>query len=229
MDEKTRKTFLLWSKRPEFKAKVDDSTNIIRQYIDVGKCIVAYSGGKDSTIMLHLALQVDPDVDVFLWDQGSYLMPREVHNEILGNAKKLGCKNLIVESASVQENSGIASNPFLWGVSHRAHYAVIGKLKRERGWQTQFVGLRSEESYSRKRVCSRPRKGEVYPLDCWSWRDVWAYIVSRNLPYPRLYDVYGPLLGWDKARFVNFFSKRFENLGAPYLDGFFFPQYRNQK
>lgn len=70
-------------------------------------------------------------------------------------------------------------------------------------------------------------RGEVYPLDKWGWRDIWAYIVSRELPYPKLYDVYGPLLGWDKARFVNFFSKRFENLGSPYLDGFFFPQFRN--
>ncbi len=228
MDEKTRQMFLLWSKRPEFAKLVVDTTCIIRCYVKKGKCVVAFSGGKDSIVMLHLALQVDPEIDVFLWDQGSCLMPREVHAEILGNAAKLGVKNLLVGSAPVQENPDLPESPFLWGVSHRAHYAVIARFRRERGWVTQLVGLRVEESCSRKRVCSKPRRGEVYPLDQWSWRDVWAYIVSRDLPYPRLYDVYGPLLGWDQARFVNFFSKRFENLGAPFLDGYFFPQYRNK-
>jgi phosphoadenosine phosphosulfate reductase len=228
LNEKEKQMFLAWSHRPEFAVLVQDTLATIKQHVDAGKCMVAYSGGKDSTVLLHLALQVDPYIDVFLWDQGTYLMPREVHLEILANAKKLGVKNFIVESAKVQNKPEIVFNPDLWGVSHRTHYAVIGKLRRERGWMTQFVGLRAEESCSRKRVCSKPRRGEVYPLDKWGWRDVWAYIVSRDLPYPKLYDVYGPLLGWDKARFVNFFSKRFENFGSPYLDGFFFPQYRNK-
>ena len=228
MNEKEKQMFLAWSHRPEFAVLVQDTLATIKQHVDAGKCMVAYSGGKDSTAMLHLALQVCPEIDVFLWDQGMYLMPREVHVEICVNARKVGAKNFIVESAKVQNKPEIVFNPDLWGVSHRTHYAVIGKLRRERGWMTQFVGLRAEESCSRKRVCSKPRRGEVYPLDKWDWRSVWAYIVSRELPYPKLYDVYGPLLGWDKARFVNFFSKRFENFGSPYLDGFFFPQYRNK-
>ncbi len=230
MNDRMRKAFLMWSYREDFKGLIMQSLDLIRRCVkDSEKCVVAYSGGKDSTVLLHLALQVDPAMDVFLWDQGQYLMPREVHAEICGNAKKVGAQNFIVESAPIQNDSELVSSPFLWGVSHRAHYAVICRLKRERGWVTQFVGLRSEESCSRKRVCGKPRWGEVYPLDRWGWRDVWAYIVSNNLPYPQLYDVYCPLLGWDRARFVNFFSKRFENFGNPYLDGFFFPQYKNMK
>lgn len=226
MNEKEKQMFLAWSHRPEFTDLTQNTLAVIKRYVDAGKCMVAYSGGKDSTVMLHLALQVDPEIDVFLWDQGMYLMPREVHNEIVGNAKKMGVKNFIVESAKVQNKPEIVFDPNLWGVSHRTHYAVIGRLKRSRGWMTQFVGLRAEESCSRKRVCSKPRRGEVYPLDKWDWRSVWAYIVSNNLPYPHLYDVYCPLLGWDKTRFVNFFSKRFEHLGSIYVDGFFFPEYR---
>jgi len=228
MDEKSRKAFLLWAKRPEFAKLVADTTCIIRRHVDRGKCVVAFSGGKDSTVMLHLALQVDPDIDVFLWDQGSRLMPREVHAEILDNAKKLGVKNLIVEAWKGSEAEDMRDNPERWRSAHFFHYLVLHKVRRERGWAFQFVGLRSEEGCKRSAtIREHKRKGEVYPLADWSYLDVWSYIVANNLPYPKIYDVYGPVLGWDQARFVNFFSGAFEKFGGPYLDGFFFPQYRN--
>jgi 3'-phosphoadenosine 5'-phosphosulfate sulfotransferase (PAPS reductase)/FAD synthetase len=228
LDERARKTFLLWSKRPEFSGLVVDTTYIIRRTVERGKCCVAFSGGKDSTVMLHLALQVDSGIDVFLWDQGSRLMPREVHAEILDNAKKLGVKNLIVEAWAGSEAADMRVNPELWRKAHLAHYGIIGRTQKERGWQFTFVGLRREESCKRgTTIREHKRKGEVYPLENWSYLDVWGYIVAHNLPYPKLYDVYGPLLGWDQARFVNFFSGAFEKFGSPFLDSFFFPQYRN--
>ncbi len=227
MDEKTQRAFTAWSNRADFTKLVIETTMLIRHHVEHEKCMVAYSGGKDSLAMLHLTLQVQPNIDVFIWDQGSHIMPREVHTEILANAEKLGAKNVIVESLPCQQNPKIRSSPQLWGLSHRWRYQLYAELKKRYCWQTEFIGLRAEESCSRKRVCLKPRTGEVYPLADWSFRDVWGYIISRNLPYPKAYDVYGPLLGWDKARFVNFYSGRFENFGSPYLDGFFFPQFHN--
>jgi len=227
MDQKTHEMFQIYSNRPTFHKLIEQTLNNINRHVSQGKCAVAFSGGKDSTVMLHLALQVDPNIDVAFWDQGKYLMPEEVTHEVISNAKTLGAKDLIVYSADVQQDERITESPFLWGVSHRWKYHIINKLKKEHGWKTQFIGLRTEESISRRTLCTKPRSGEVYPVDKWRWMDIWAYIVSRGLPYPHLYDVYGPVMGWDKARFVNFFTKRFENLGAPYMDGFFFPQYRH--
>lgn len=102
------------------------------------------------------------------------------------------------------------------------------KLVREKKLEVALVGLRKEESLRRRRKMRKQPKGEFYPLANWGWKDVWAYIISNNLPYPKLYDVYGPILGWDKARFVTFFDPEFNHLGAANLDGFFFPEYRNQ-
>jgi 3'-phosphoadenosine 5'-phosphosulfate sulfotransferase (PAPS reductase)/FAD synthetase len=217
----------MWSKTNEHHTKVTASLQTIRYYVEKGKCMVAFSGGKDSTAMLHLALQVDPDIDVFNWDQGTQLMPIEIQTEILSNAKAIGTKNLIVEAWKGSEASDMRENPEKWRNAHLFHYLILNKVRKERGWNTQFVGLRKDESCKRSITVKKPRAGEVYPIAEWSYLDVWSYIVSHDLPYPKTYDLYAPLLGWDKARFVNFFSKRFEQFGSIYLDGFLLPEKRN--
>ena len=225
MDEKTKRMFLLWSKRREYLDLVTETRVALFEQARKGKCVVAYSGGKDSLVLLHLALQVQQDIDVYHWDHGCQLMPRPIQAEIVENAKKLGVKNLIVNSSRAVERSDMREN---WRGWYAVFWGALAKVKKEHGWQTQFIGLRAEESCKRKAKIRKPTKGEVYPLASWSYRDVWAYIVSNNLPYPVMYNVYGPLLGWDRARFVTFFDGEFEKFGSPYLDGFFFPQYRNQ-
>lgn len=217
----------MWAGAEEHKAKVTASLKVIRSCVEGGKCCVAFSGGKDSTVMLHLALSVDPEIDVFHWDQGSRLMPRDIFNEILANAKAIGVRNLIVESWRGSEAMDMQTNPKRWRSAHLFHYLILNKVRKERGWAYQFVGLRSEEGCKRSVVVKRPRAGEAYPVGDWTWLDVWGYIVSHGLPYPKMYDLYCPLLGWDRARFVNFFSMRFENFGSPYVDGFLLPGKRH--
>lgn len=226
MDVQTRKTFLLWSKRPEYREKVTATRIQLYELTRKYKCVVAYSGGKDSTVLLDLALKTQPDISVYHWDHGSQLMPREIEKEVIENAYKLGAKNLVVNSSLAVERGDMREN---WKGWYGIFWASLAKKVREYGWEIQLVGLRADESCKRRAKVSNPTKGEVYPLADWGWRDVWAYIVSNNLPYPRMYDVYGPLLGYDRARFVTFFDGEFEKFGSPYLDGFFFPQYRNQK
>lgn len=59
-----------------------------------------------------------------------------------------------------------------------------------------LLGIRREESSNRFRlVAMRGRAYEtkthesvVLPLASWTGSDVWAYIASHNLPYPRIYD-----------------------------------------
>jgi len=229
LDDHTRRMFKIWSGHPEHEDLINSTLDCMRRLIEGYKCVVCFSGGKDSTVMLHLALQANPDIDVFHWDQGSWLMPRDFQAEVLANARAIGALQLIVESASVQEDERVRTSPEKWRSSHLIHYLVLNRLRRERGWEVQFVGLRKEEGCRRSAVIKeRRRRGEDYPLKDWTWLDVWSYIVANNLPYPRAYDKYAPFLGWDRVRFVNFFSMRFENYGAPYLDGFLMPEKRNQ-
>jgi 3'-phosphoadenosine 5'-phosphosulfate sulfotransferase (PAPS reductase)/FAD synthetase len=213
------KTFMLWSKNPEYLEKVTETRVAIYEITRKNKCYVAFSGGKDSTVLLHLTLQCQSDVPVFHWDYGIF-MPRVFETEIQENAVKLGAKNVMVEQRlSTREDCKFGYQGF-FGATH--------KFMVTKGLEAALIGLRREESNKRKAKIREGRKGECYPLADWTYRDVWAYIVSNGLPYPKVYDIYGPLLGWDKARFVTFFDGEFEKFGSPYLDGFFFPQYRNK-
>src|SRR5690606_35979235 len=66
----------------------------------------------------------------------------------------------------------------------------------ENGITGQFLGLRKEESNGRR--ISLLKRSPIYqmqdgmwkccPLADWTAKDVWAYIVTRNLPYPKFYD-----------------------------------------
>lgn len=70
-------------------------------------------------------------------------------------------------------------------------------MKTDLGCDGVFLGLRAEESVGR--TANVKRRGMIYrsietgmlhciPLAYWSARDVWAYIVSRDLPYNAVYD-----------------------------------------
>jgi 3'-phosphoadenosine 5'-phosphosulfate sulfotransferase (PAPS reductase)/FAD synthetase len=224
MEEMTRKGFLMWAKTEEHRAKVQESLKVIKRYTEKGKCMVAFSGGKDSTVMLHLALQVEPKIDVFHWNHGSYLMPQSIEDEVIANARQLGANNLMVKSSSLLEKPDVRSNYKVW---YLVFWNTLHRTRKDESWDYQFVGLRKEEGCRRTaKIKARP-KGEVYPIADWAWSDVWAYIVSQNLGYPKIYDKYAALIGYDKARLVTFFDTEFEKFGSPYLDGFLLPQHRS--
>ena len=224
MEEMTRKSFLMWAKTEEHRVKVQESLKIIKRYIEKGKCMVAFSGGKDSTAMLHLALQVEPTIDVFHWDHGSYLIPRSIEEEIIVNAKQLGANNFIVKSSSLLEKPDARSNYKVW---YLVFWNTLHRTRKDEGWDYQFVGLRKEEGCKRTAKIKTPPKGEIYPIADWKWQDIWAYIISNKLPYPKIYDKYAKVLGYDKVRLVTFFDMEFEKYGSPYLDGFLLPGERH--
>jgi phosphoadenosine phosphosulfate reductase len=217
MNEHWRETFLRWAKTPQYLDLVTETRLKIYEVTRKSRCYVAFSGGKDSTVLLHLALQCQPEIPVFHWDYGVF-MPREFEAEIQLNMTKIGAKNIHVEKR-LSENKQCQ-------FGYQAFFGSVHKFMEKENLEVALIGLRKEESSKRKAKIKSQPANEVYPLADWGWKDIWAYIVSNNLPYPKVYDVYGPLLGWDKARFVTFFDQEFEKLGSIYVDGFFFPQYR---
>ncbi len=50
------------------------------------------------------------------------------------------------------------------------------------------------------------------------WRDVWAYIFSKNLPYASVYDTYAPVVGLENCRLVTFFDPEFDKFGSGNVD-----------
>lgn len=208
----------MWAKTEEHHKKVSEANKIIQDSLNrYKKMYVAYSGGKDSTCLLHLVLSYEPDILVFHWDYGPYLMPRVYEKETIANMEKMGAKNIYIDTSKEyksHENTGIWYKEFFG--------RITPKLLSE-GYKACFVGIRKEESVTR-RLRIEAKKSltqieEVWPLQNWSWKDVWAYIFANNVPYHSVYDKYAPIVGWDKARFVTFFDREFEKFGSPNLDG----------
>jgi len=209
-----------WAQTNEHKIRVEEAQRIIKEALrQYQKPYVAFSGGKDSTCVLHLVLEQKPDVMVLHWDYGPYYIPRWLEKEFIENAQKIGTKSIRVET----------STEYLWlgrkavNVLGREYMGrLIPALKKE-GYDLAFVGLRKEESLKRKRRISRGESvGEIpecWPVQNWTWQDVWAYIFSHDLPYASVYDIYAPVVGWDKVRLTTFFDPEFDKIGASNVDG----------
>jgi 3'-phosphoadenosine 5'-phosphosulfate sulfotransferase (PAPS reductase)/FAD synthetase len=210
MHERWRSAFLTWASQPGYQRYVALAQQEVRLALERSRRpIVSFSGGKDSTAMLHLVLAERPDIEVLHWDYGPFFVPRPIEEEILRLARRLGAQRLRVETSPLYVRLGRRARNVLG-----RH--LIGRLLPQlmaEGYDCCFVGLREQESLKRRR---RMRAGravgplrECWPLAPWSWLDVWAYIVSHGLPYLSLYDAAAAIVGYDQARWTTMHDPEF--------------------
>lgn len=218
MNKYKQKRFLLHSKNNEYKSKVEHSLQIIREAFNKNNCYVSFSGGKDSTVLTHLALSVDSESWVWHWDYGDDLMPRPIENEVISNLKELGAVNIIVNK---RKGDGADTSS-----GYKQFFKQIYLNKETYNWNMGLIGIRRAESTTRKNKYTNYFQDEnCYPLLDWTFEDIWAYIVSNNLPYPQVYDLYSSVVGYENSRFVTFFDPEFETLNCG-LDGVLIDEFR---
>lgn len=232
MPKKWIQTFQMWSKTKEYKEKVKSAKKIIKQCLtQFNNPYLAFSGGKDSVAMLCLVLQIQPNIDVWLWDHGPYLMPRQMQEEIESNAVKQGVKqkNMVVRTSKQLQHPDARWDYMRW---YRSFFSTLSTLIDEKNWDCVFLGIRREESGARRIRAKEPfnytidcKIPQCYPLHEWTWRDVWACIISNNQPYLDHYDKYGAVQGYDKVRLCTFFDEEFQHKNA--IDGILMPEFRN--
>jgi 3'-phosphoadenosine 5'-phosphosulfate sulfotransferase (PAPS reductase)/FAD synthetase len=219
MNERWRETFLTFSKLEEHRKRVETAKAIIQKALRVcKKPYVAFSGGKDSLCVLHLVSSMQKDVFVVHWDYGRYFIPRDLHEEILEIAKQFSSKVMVFTSDRYEKEKRKAYNV----LGEEFFEKIVPKLMEE-GFDCVLLGLRKEESSSRRvriknQLYLTPIR-EFYPIANWTWLDVWAYIVSNNIKYLSIYDKYGEVLGYDRARFTTLFDRQFDKYGTENIDG----------
>jgi 3'-phosphoadenosine 5'-phosphosulfate sulfotransferase (PAPS reductase)/FAD synthetase len=231
MNAEDKEYFLLWSQTDEYQQKLKEAQSVIKQALkDFNKPYIAYSGGKDSTALMYMVLSLNDSVTVVHWDYGRYYIPRPLHEEIISIARKCGAKNLLVFTSSLYKKLGRKAQ----GVLGKHFIGVEIPKLIEQGYDSAFLGLRAEESVKRRLrtegFYEYDRRGitNIFPLRNWTYRDVWAYIVSNDVPYLRsYYDKYAPLLGYEKTRFVTLFDPEFDRFGSSYIDKFLMWRYYN--
>lgn len=180
------------------------------------KPVMLYSIGKDSSVMLHLAMKAfypekPPFPFMHIDTTWKFREMIEFRDE---TAKRLGIELLVYKN---QDGIRDGINPF----EHGSAYTDIMKTQalkqalNKYGFTAAFGGGRRDEEKSRakERVFSfrneaqawdpknqRPEmwklyntsinKGEsmrVFPLSNWTEKDIWQYIRKENIPIPSLY------------------------------------------
>lgn len=161
---------------------------------------VAWSGGKDSTAMLHLVMEQWPDIPA-LCVQSELDYPDNI--EIVQRATRELSVNLILVHPEVSPWEILKKHGGPFGqvnvasseLDKKCFYEPINKAVAEHGFDAAFIGLRAQES--RARMMNRKLRGLSYshkagmriftPLGDWTGRDVFAYLMTWNLPINEVY------------------------------------------
>jgi len=203
---------------PHLRRLENESIHIFREV--VAECrtpVLLYSIGKDSTVMLHLAMKAfypsKPPFPLMHIDTGWKFREMLRHRE--ETVARLGLQ-LIVYTHEEGRRQNI--NPFDHGSAYYTHVMKTEALKMAltgHGFDAAFGGARRDEEKSRakERIFSfrtashewdpknqrpefwnlyngRINKEEsirVFPLSNWTELDVWHYIMLENLPIVPLY------------------------------------------
>lgn len=176
---------LLHSKSKIFAIRVEQARQIIKNALQKIKSpYVAFSGGKDSTVVYSLVREYISDISA-IWSDDEWFLP-----ETFEYIQRL-------------QQSGLNVQQIRTNAIHTEWFRVKGDwdgipdYARCHNFDGVFLGLRQEESAIR-RVHLRTLGSLFYakkdgfwhcnPIHNWTWQDVWAYILSKGIDYNKAYD-----------------------------------------
>ncbi|MBM7850126.1 sulfate adenylyltransferase subunit 2 [Methylopila capsulata] len=205
-------------RQSHLKRLEDESIHIMREVAaEFHNPVMLYSIGKDSSVMLHLAMKAFyPSKPPFpLMHVDTTWKFREMIAFRDETARRLGLELITWTNA---EGKAAGVNPFDHGSSYYTHVMKTEALKQaltHYGFDAAFGGARRDEEKSRakERVFSfrtethawdpknqrpelwrlynaRIHKGEsirVFPLSNWTELDIWQYILAEEIPIVPLY------------------------------------------
>jgi 3'-phosphoadenosine 5'-phosphosulfate sulfotransferase (PAPS reductase)/FAD synthetase len=206
--EKWKQQYLLHSLTSDFKKNLKRGEEVVKDFLDLGlNQYCSISGGKDSTVMMHLVWSISPK-NKFVSEKDDMDFPEELpYMEELRVKYNLDLDIItppvklwdIVMNHDITED--IHSSGTAWSDTYfydllRA-YQEINKIKGV------FLGLRAGES--KGRLMNFKGKGHIYynqtwkqvvcqPLALWTAKDVFAYLFTNDVPILPVYF---------KTKFVN--------------------------
>lgn len=164
--------------------RVDISIQRIQMFAPPEGYWLAFSGGKDSVVLLALAkmagVKYDAHFSLTSVDPPEVVQfVRKVYPEVSVEVPPESMWQLIVEH----------------GMPPTRLIRYCCRVLKERGGKGRLVltGIRAEESSQRKHrsmveSCYKESKRFLHPIIDWTEQEVWAFIRENNIPYCPLYD-----------------------------------------
>jgi phosphoadenosine phosphosulfate reductase len=180
--------FLSHSKSNAYRKKLSKSKEVISKFLNVceNPC-VSVSFGKDSQCMMHMIGNMKPDIKFIHCDRGEGGSTKEVIGICHDMAK---IYNVVIVKTEVSNiyayKNGIEIKKHLIKELEKAQAGHDGSaigITRDESKIRNFVGLVNGQLFKMKSGIYR-----CYPIWNFSAIDVWAYIVSNDVPYPGVYD-----------------------------------------
>ncbi len=184
--------------KPRLEERVEQSRQAIRSFLALcRRPYLAWSGGKDSTLMLWIARQIEPDIECIYFDAESCLPDTAVFMACLVEKWHLNFRAVkTTPILDVLERYGL-DNPRIDAHTLKATVRDPIRRLREEGYDGALVGVRASESFWR--AFNVARKGDLrwhkedavwvcWPLARWTLQQVWAATDFWDIPYSPDYD-----------------------------------------
>ena len=164
--------------------KVKDALDMLREFEPEDGYYLAYSGGKDSTVLLDLArrsgVKFDAHYNLTTVDPPELVYFIRTQPDVIIESPGKTMWELIVEKR----------------MPPTRHVRYCCEVLKERGGvdRRTLTGVRRAESSRRskrqqvERCTKYGSKTYIHPIFHWSDEEVWQYIRERELPYCSLYD-----------------------------------------
>jgi 3'-phosphoadenosine 5'-phosphosulfate sulfotransferase (PAPS reductase)/FAD synthetase len=200
--ERWRRVCLLHARTAGYRRRVEKAREHIAEMGE--RCpssYLAWSAGKDSTAMVHIATEVLSEPAAMSIKDDCDFPGEEEYVSVL--AKKWGVRlDVVIPQHSMQERlAELAITPGddihsrSAKFSDESFYSLIEEYRRKHGLPGVYLGIRKDESYAR--LMHRASRGAIYtkrdgetvcmPICDWSDKDIYAYLFANEV---ELFPVY---------------------------------------
>jgi phosphoadenosine phosphosulfate reductase len=199
MPDDLRERFDLWSRLPGFWRRLKAAHDCIDDWLS--RCerpYVAFSTGKDSTVVLDLVWGHDPAIPAVYFDADcSYPESRIMLDRMRAAGKPLILQPAAEPFLTTLQRLGLDDPRLERETMKTTVWQPIKALIEAHRFDGVAVGLRGGECRDRQRLVrfrgqvffnQRDAVWECLPIGRWSYNDVWAYIVMRKIDYCGVYD-----------------------------------------
>ena len=185
--------------------KLESANRVLREALEAyrGRIVLASSfGGPGGMVLIDLVMALDRSVPVYYLDTG--LLFAQTYALVERVRERYGIEPVAVRPQLDVAKQAERYGDELWARDPDA-CCNIRKVEPQRAFLSNYAawitGLRRDQSATRRDIPFVDRedgpsgRAKIAPLADWTERDVWSYVLERDVPYNALNDRGYPTLG----------------------------------